>query len=319
MFTLDVSNVHEALARGYAMLGTYGEEQASRAGDVYVMPEPTTTVYRKPDQRVLFWPSRNANPFFHFMESLWMLNGRRDVAWITQFNKSFAQFSDDGEIYHGAYGYRWRHHWGYDQLNQCITLLKENPLDRRVVLQMWDPDVDLGQQGRDFPCNQSVYFRVKSDNTLDMTVMCRSNDMIWGAYGANAVHFSMLQEYVARCIGCEVGSYWQIANNFHGYKDTMDKHWSDDLNTIVDPYADDVEPFPIMSTDKYTWDNELGMFIEDGPVIGYTEPFFKSVACPMYITWFNWKEKGKAAALETVDDIAATDWRKACREWLERK
>ena len=32
---------------------------------------------------------------------------------------------------------------------------------------------------------------------LCMTVCNRSNDMLWGAYGANVVHMSMLQEFVA--------------------------------------------------------------------------------------------------------------------------
>ena len=41
---------------------------------------------------------------------------------------------------------------------------------------------------------------------LQMTVHCRSNDIIWGTYGANAVHFSILQEYVAARIGVDLGT-----------------------------------------------------------------------------------------------------------------
>jgi thymidylate synthase len=54
---------------------------------------------------------------------------------------------------------------------------------------------------------------------LDLTVLCRSNDVVWGAYGANAVHFSVLQEYLAGRIGVDVGVMYQFSNNYHGYVD----------------------------------------------------------------------------------------------------
>jgi hypothetical protein len=55
-----------------------------------------------------------------------------------------------------------------------------------------------------------------------MTVTCRSNDAIWGAHGANAVHFSVLQEYVAAAVGVLVGPMVQLSNNYHIYADRED-------------------------------------------------------------------------------------------------
>jgi thymidylate synthase len=85
---------------------------------------------------------------------------------------------------------------------------------------------DLLQQalggGKDVPCNTNAFFRV-TNGKLDMMVNCRSNDIFWGAYGANAVHFSFLQEYVASSIGVEVGRYWQNSFNFHAYVDRFPK------------------------------------------------------------------------------------------------
>ena len=51
-----------------------------------------------------------------------------------------------------------------------------------------------------------------------MTVCNRSNDMIWGAYGANAVHMSILMEYVAVAVNAPMGSYYQISDSFHIYE-----------------------------------------------------------------------------------------------------
>ncbi len=81
MNVISVRNVHEALPEALRFLRQTGVPRDSRNGAVLQAPCPVTTVYRRPDERVLFWPERDANPFFHFMESLWMLAGRNDVAW----------------------------------------------------------------------------------------------------------------------------------------------------------------------------------------------------------------------------------------------
>ncbi len=69
--------------------------------------------------------------------------------------------------------------------------LKTYPNDRRTVVGMWDPWEDLWEEndGKDYPCNTQIYFWERKGQ-LNMTVCNRSNDMIWGAYGANAVHMS---------------------------------------------------------------------------------------------------------------------------------
>lgn len=249
LMELRVRNVQEAYVRGLHTLATHGVSEDSRNGPVLVLPEPMVTVYDRPLERVMLDPSRDANPFFHLLESFWMLAGRRDVASLEPFNAGLKRYSDDGEDYHGAYGWRWRNHFtqtksvgvlqvGYplDQLRRAIELLRANPADRRVVIAMWDPEVDLGQEGLDFPCNTHIYFRTRQDSTdamrqgrpdhttmLDMTVCCRSNDAVWGAYGANAVHFSVLQEFVAAACGFGLGRMVQLSNNFHVYKDVLAK------------------------------------------------------------------------------------------------
>ena len=298
--------------------------QDSRNGEVLSFPTPVTSVYKYPDERVLFSPERNCNPFFHFIEGLWMIEGRDDLGTLTMFAKKMADFSDDGEHVNGAYGYRWREWFGRDQLSKVIDLLKQNPLDRRIVLQMWDPFRDLGSDSKDVPCNTQVYFRCVND-ALDMTVTNRSNDMIWGMYGANAVHFSMVQEYVASMVGMKMGKYYQVSNNAHIYKEVWDPLDFKLPKGIIGCFYETsvVKPSPLVDNpDRF--DIEMALFFEwlhEGDHFGfeYKNSIFNKTAMPMVEAWWCYKEGMVNEAIDIAKDIQASDWRKACVEWLERK
>jgi thymidylate synthase len=324
MKVLKALNVHEALPKALLLLFQEGIERDSRNGKVLVYPTPVTTVYEDPTQRVIFWAERDANPFFHFFESLWMLNGNNDVGFVSQFVKRMRTFSDNGKTFHGAYGYRWRRHFNHDQLSIIIDILKKNPDDRRCVLQIWDAQVDLGKTGKDFPCNTQVYFSRDVYGHLDMTVCNRSNDIIWGCYGANAVHFSFLQEFVASSIGCKVGKYYQVSNNWHGYLETIEPLRYLSMEGYKSPYEKEkIKPFPIMSVSMEEWQQDLSMFINVGLVIGFKDPFFKKVVTPMYNSFLAFKNAEDSERFETaheiLEDCAAEDWRIACQEWILRR
>lgn len=334
MDVISVRNVEEALILGTKIVTTVGSQRDSRNGPVRVMPMPVTTIYSQPRERVMFLEARDANPFFHFMESLWMMAGRRDVEWISQFNSGMVNYTDDGVNFHGAYGYRWRNHFTevsnlgenvIDQLGTIANLLKKNPDDRRTVLQMWDATADLGLEGKDFPCNLIITFRINPSGQLDMTVFNRSNDMVWGAYGANAVHMSFLQEVMARWVGVPVGRYWQISTNFHAYLNTLEKvkPLLDLSPGFTDYELGNVEPYPIVNVAIEDWFSDLDMFMSEGAIMGFRDPFFKKVAVPMLQSWQAWKDKDnpdhREKAIQLAGDIIATDWRKACVEWLERR
>lgn len=339
-------NVNDAFVKGLTLLKEYGEEQNSRAGKVRVMSTPVTTVYQNPTERVLFHSKRDANPFFHLMEALWMLAGRHDATWLDQFVKDFSsRFAEDDGIQHGAYGYRWRNHfdlegggseeWLPDQLETIIKLLKSNPDDRRIVLTMWDPAADLGQSKRDIPCNTHLYFRVRQVHyergmsqddrvgpALDMTVCCRSNDAIWGAYGANAVHFSVLQEYVAARVGAVVGAYYQVSNNFHAYADVLDKIELDaPLSRSYDGADRGPAPTPLVAHPS-AFDHDLSLFFghEWTDVAPYSNPFFAQVAVPMRLAYELWRFGARAGAFSQVRTMPPRcDWRWAAEAWILRR
>jgi thymidylate synthase len=347
MHVIHARNVNDAFIKGLTLLKNYGTEQDSRAGKVRVMSTPVTTAYQNPTERVLFHSKRDANPFFHLMEALWMLAGRHDATWLDQFVKDFSsRFAEDDGIQHGAYGYRWRHHfdlegggsedWLPDQLETVIRLLKKNPDDRRIVLTMWDPVADLGQDKRDIPCNTQLYFRVRQTHyergmsqeahvgpALDMTVCCRSNDAIWGAYGANAVHFSILQEYVAARIGALVGVYYQMSNNFHAYSDVLDK-----IELDADPLASSyngADHGPVTTqlvAYPNAFDHDLECFFgrEWSDPAPYSNPFFTYVAVPMRFAYELWRCGAKAEALSRVMAMPPRgDWSWAAQLWMTRR
>lgn len=327
---LHVRNIREAYVQGHKLLTERGQWEDTRNGRALVLPEPLLTVYDRPLERVLFDPLRDANPFFHLMEGFWMLAGRNDVKSIGKYLGTLKRFSDDGETYHGAYGFRWRNHFWHpqtdyegpaDQLAAVIRLLRENPQDRRIVLTMWDPLQDLAMSGLDFPCNTHCYLRTRG-NLLDLTICCRSNDMIWGAYGANAVHFSILLEFLAAASGLTVGRMYQLSNNFHAYEDVLVK--------VGTPAATEScqgsplftnclgTPIPTLLRGLDNLWNELGAGSLTSRHVFLSETGYQTLALAAY-SHSLWKEKRHTEALLTAHKIPAADWSKACWEWLQRR
>ncbi|MGH3997155.1 MAG: thymidylate synthase [Pseudonocardiaceae bacterium] len=330
MQVLRARNVEHALQLGLGFLQAQGVRRGSRNGPVLVSEEPVTTVYERPRERVLFWPERDANPFFHLYESLWMLNGQRDAATLARYVKRMATFSDDGQTLNAAYGYRCRRHFGRDQLQPIVQALRTNPDDRRCILQIWDQKYDLARPTKDAACNTTVHFQRGYEGQLDMTVFCRSNDIIWGAYGANAVHFSYLQEFVASFVGCPVGRYWQVSDNFHAYEDVFRglvpggalvagrEPWNQWYDAIP---RDGVAP--LVSTSWELWHDDLTRFMED-ELLGlqredYADSFFGETALPMLRAHHDHRRGFVRQALENAGRVADRAWSLAATMWLERR
>lgn len=332
MHVIKARNVHQALPEACHQLMRVGVQQESRNGPVLRFPEPCTIQYEKPTERVVFWPSRDANPFFHLLESLWMLAGQNDVAFLKDIVGTMELYSDDGVTFNGAYGHRWRHHFDRDQLDIIANALKANPNCRRQVLTMWDGHHDLGLESVDLPCNTQVYFSADT-GVLNMTVCNRSNDLIWGALGANAVHFSVLQEYMAARIGVPVGQYWQMSQNMHIY---LEKHvallqemasyaFPSYLYRGSDPYERGlVKPAPMFAGNMEKFDTDNKMFVESrGVAIGTSDHFIRKFASPILkaVQIFKTSDAPKKydAAMEEVGRIPINDWGLACIDWLKRK
>jgi len=273
---LTYRNVNDAYNGMLEYVESNGVEEDSRNGKVLTVPHPVLICIECPYERVLFDQARRANPFFHLMEAQWMLEGRNDVAEMVKYNKRMAEFSDDGATFNGAYGYRWRHHFGYDQMTYAINELAANPHSRRVVISMWDGAQDLTSESKDKPCNTSLMFRVV-DGCLDMTSTNRSNDLVWGLCGANAVHL------------IPIGRWYHCTNNLHVYE----HHW-ELMRTPREPLI----PYP---APKYS--------------VGSQEFYNHTVGRARH-AWHLFKQGEDARAMALAESIHSPDWRLACTNWL---
>ena len=82
MKVINARNVNDALLLGIDLFqdSSNFREQESRNGTTYEALEPVTTVYSSPWERVCLLKERDAKPFFHLIESLWMLQGINKLA-----------------------------------------------------------------------------------------------------------------------------------------------------------------------------------------------------------------------------------------------
>lgn len=337
MYQLEDENVNGIYYAGRELFSTEGELQESRAGAVLTLPAPLAVTYARPTQRVLFDPARDSNPFFSLFESLWMLAGWRDARWLDRFVHDFSsRFAEEGGLQHGAYGFRWRLHFDVegggephvpDQLDTVVRLLRANPLDRRVVISMWDPVADLGANVRDVPCNLVATPRIV-DEALDLTVFCRSGDFIWGTAGANAVHFSFLQEYLAGRIGVRVGKLHHVINNPHVYVALQSKLGE------AEPFHGAYPKTHPIGTSWDKWDRDVRSFMEWTLTVDPAEPdarpfptypdnpWFEETAQTLFVVHGLWRKGERRTALTIIDEHAdeiAPDWQRACKEWMQRR
>lgn len=338
-------NVDEAygkLMNSWEDIFTLNED--SRNGPVHVCPDLLAITYQRPWERVVTDPIRDCNPFFHFIESIWMLAGRNTVSPLDYFNKNIANYSDDGITFNGAYGYRWRHaiksnaedvpNKGYrqsfvdrmDQIQEIIGHLRSSINSRRAVLQMWNVEDDLLKvdTSKDVCCNLSAVFQIHHD-TLHMTVYNRSNDVIWGMLGANAVHFSYLQEHVASALGVQMGPYTQVSCNAHIYQSHVDKYLSTEPTCWEQAGWDALE--------RYTWEHQtdyewcisaietLIQHPNDNVLRTNTAipTVFYDIVAPMFLAYRHHKNRNYTRAVEHCDLINDQQWRIACRDWIARR
>jgi len=343
MFVIYARNPNEALAKGIDTISQYGEALESRNGPTLELPQPTATVYSKPWERVLISAVRDANPFFHLMEAIWILAGRYDVKFLAEFNKRMVDYSDDGIEFNAPYGYRMRNTVSesskqsgpVDQVGKVIDILKLDPGSRQAVIQIWDSE-DLTKSTKDKACNMSVVFRIRNGK-LCLTVYNRSNDMIWGAYGANVVQFSMLQEYVAANLGLPLGEYTQVTNSYHVYTSGVGGELWDKLQSEYtyessnDIYDSSVHSSVYMNRqdmDSGDFQRDLNLLFNTYDEFGLKEvselecwrsDYFKQLILPVLCVFLIHKQYGASEALKYANCIQDDAWKLGIISWLVKR
>lgn len=163
-----------------------GELRQTRNSPVFGMFAPNTLRFNLLDG----YPLLTTKKMFYrgiVEELLWFIRGDTNVqnlqdAGVHIWDANAAAFGEVGPIY----GHQWRRFnasWpenigGYDQLKECIRLIREEPTSRRIFMSAWNP-----QQLHLMclpPCHVSYQWYVSNNEFLDCAVYCRSQDLFLG-------------------------------------------------------------------------------------------------------------------------------------------
>ncbi len=179
---------------------------------------------KDPRERWIHSRKPSINPAFAIAEVVWILAGRNDANFINHWNPGLPEFAGKSDKYHGAYGYRIRKQFGLDQLQRAYDILKNNMDSRQVILQIWDPRVDLpDSNGKpvspDIPCNICSMPKIRN-GCLEWLQIMRSNDVYRGM-PYNIIQFTTIQEVLAGWLEVDVGGYHQISDSLHVYERDM--------------------------------------------------------------------------------------------------
>jgi len=285
-------------------------EELTRNGPALSIPQPAVLELRNSRDRVLMNPDRDANPFFHLMESIWMWAGRNDLEFLYQFNKGMAQFADEG-TFNAAYGFRWRKQMGFDQLPALRDEICADHGSRQHVLQIWEPVRDRLEK-KDKACNTQIMFRVGTRG-LNMTVINRSNDVVWGALGANIVHMTMLHELMAVSCDLEMATYRVFSNNLHVYEQhypLLDEATAADAAVETGATCHPIDFWERTELEDYLGDAET--FCSGGET--FINPWFAKVALPMKLAYLDKPNRQKH-----INSVECKGWRDAAQAWTDRR
>ena len=151
---------------------------------------------------------------------IWNANGSRD--FLDQQGFKDRKVGDLGPVY----GFQWRHFGaeyinsetdysgkGIDQLQNCISMIKNNPDSRRIILCAWNPS-DIPKMALP-PCHTLCQFYV-CDNKLSCQLYQRSGDMGLGV-PFNVASYSLLTYMIAHITGLQPGEFVHTIGDAHVY------------------------------------------------------------------------------------------------------
>lgn len=311
--------VEGGVTEGYPLLMNALKEHSiieeSQRGRVHTIPEPVTVSFSNPTRRVLLHSVRQPNPYFHVLETAWMLAGLNGARHIAPYNNNIRKSAEEDGSIHGAYGHRWRTHFGLDQVDTAIQMLKYDPTTRHAVISLWDARTDLTPlRLNDRPCNTQIMFRIVH-GCLDMTVVNRSNDVVWGLLGANYVHMTYLQEVVARAIKVPLGNYRVMANNLHIYQ----HHWEllENLDrNLSTPNTPTLGAYPILFSEETYPQLTAACEAFFAGTTGHSCAWVDDVVAPMAMIY---KARKAGIPAEHYRAVKCPAWREACEHWHKWK
>jgi thymidylate synthase len=178
--------------------------------------------------------NRRYFPHVSAAEVAWQFMGTRDPSFILKHApKLWSKFVEYETTHLGtvtaqepvlktAYGWRWRKAFGRDQLMLAVKELKENPTNRQLWVQAWDPRSDGlgGPQPKNIPC--PLGFSVsRFQDDIHMSVFVRSSDVFVGL-PYDVMAYGLTLDAIAATVGCRPASLHFTLAHPHLYE----PHWN---------------------------------------------------------------------------------------------
>jgi len=113
-----------------------------------------------------------------------------------------------------------------DQVKKAIETFKKDPTRRSVVMHTWIPMRDLEKftlerKSTSSPCLVLIHPQIIEDK-LHFFVVMKTNDL-FNAWPGNAFAFTALQQYMAKEIGVDVGTYNHFSVAMQIYEDVYEQ------------------------------------------------------------------------------------------------
>lgn len=199
--------------------GDYDMNQRTRSA-VSFLPEGYSFVADLSSNVLPTCGLRRTRPHIAAAEVAWCFMGDPSLKWLQKHTQIWNVFADGNGNVMEAYGYRWRHAFGYDQIDIAIRRLTADPSDRRVWISSWDPRGDLrpGDQ-KTVPC--PVGFTLSThENRLNSTLMIRSSDVFIGL-PLDVMRHALVMRAIANSLNRKLGYMRVTLAHPHIYE----SHW----------------------------------------------------------------------------------------------
>ena len=211
-------NADEAFEHWWYMLvnGMPIDIQESRDGNVVDEIINAVTVIKDPTRCIMKNEIRKMPMRYAVGELLWYLSGNNKLSAIQKFTKAWDRMSDDGEHVNSNYGYCLMHKFGFNQIEQALIQLRDNPSSRQVVLHIKEARNLIDSPTKDLNCTVCLQLFIR-EGKLYMTTYMRSNDL-WMGFPYDVFQFTCLQTLLAMELDVELGTYTHVAGSLHLYE-----------------------------------------------------------------------------------------------------
>lgn len=232
MRIIEAGSVNEMVKSVLSDLQHNGKRVESRNGGCVSVKNRYLQI-DNPRLRHLSLVGRKYNIYAMMAETFWVLAGDDRIGpYLEYFLPRAPDYSDDGITWRGGYGPRI---FGNDQVQNIMDIFaKEGPSSRRAVMSIYEPSKDTYkslsdvyglEKSKDIPCNLMLHFFTEHDatDTLNMRVMQRSGDILWGLGSINMFEWTLFQEIMANSMGLKLGYYIHEVFDAHLYDKFADQ------------------------------------------------------------------------------------------------